>query len=112
MITGGVKVKLRDGVYTLRYDTAAFMALEESSGLTLGEVQSAMTKLSVRTIVSIVWAGLLHAEPKLTVATVADRIDLKDLEPIAEAVGKGFEHAFGEIEATDDDEGNASRSAG
>lgn len=105
--TAGVKVEL-DQVYTLRYTTPAFLKLEQETGLTLTELQARLGAGSVHAIVALVWAGLLHAEPNLTVERAAARVDMRRLEQIAEAAGEALATALGvDPEEEDADAGNS-----
>lgn len=96
--TGGVKVEL-DQTYTLRYTTPSFIRMEEATGLTLSEMQDRLEAGSVRAIVALVWGGLLHAEPALTLERAAERVDLRKMEAVATACGKALVAALGEEDA-------------
>lgn len=94
----GVKVEL-DRPRTLRYTNRSLVKLEDESGLTASELVQRIAAGSMKALSQLVWAGLLHESPTLTVEEVLDWIDIERLDEIATAVGTAVEQAFGQPEA-------------
>jgi hypothetical protein len=57
---------------TLRYDLNALCAIEETTGKPLAEAVSSNTFSAMRVII---WAGLKHEDPALTVEAVGAMVD-------------------------------------
>lgn len=93
--TAGVRVELGGEVRTLRYTNAALVRLEDETGKTVMEMGERLTAGSLKAITCLVWAGMLHAEPSLTLDEAAERVDLQRLEEIATAAGEAIEAALG-----------------
>lgn len=105
MIGKGTPIEMSEGnVWKLRYDTAAFMALEDVTGIALGRIQEKLGEASISMVVKVIWAGLIWAEPKLTIQEVAKRFDVKLLEGAAESIAAAFEDALGVTEEEDEEE--------
>jgi len=107
----GVKVQLGGKARRLRYTTLALMLLEEEVGQTYVEVLTASDTGSIKAIVALVWAGLLHAEPKITRQEVAEMVDLQKIREIAEAIGQATRIALVRDADKEPDEGNAQPAA-
>jgi hypothetical protein len=102
--TKSVKLSLGGKPRALRYTTTALVAVEDETGLTIGELAQRCSMGSVKAIGTLVWAGLLHAEPALTLKEAIDLLDIQKLDSIAKALNDALEAALGKAEP---DEGNA-----
>jgi len=58
---------------TLRYDLNALCAIEEATGKPIAEALSAGSSFSAMRV--IIWAGLKHEDPALTVEAVGAMVD-------------------------------------
>jgi hypothetical protein len=82
----GVKIELGGKVRTLRYTMPALERLEDDRrGETVAETLTKAAQLSARAIAALVWAGLLHEEPKLERDAVGSLIE-PPFEPTLEAI--------------------------
>lgn len=77
-----ITVKLGGKERALAYDLNAFSAIEDEGGIGDG--------MSAKSIRLMLWAGLLHEDPELTIREVGAMVAPRDLETIAEAVGAAF----------------------
>lgn len=94
--TATVTVEL-DRPRELRYTNAVLgLRLEKETRMTADEhLRDISLRGSLYSITAMVWAGLLHAEPGLTLDEAATRIDLAKLEQVSNAVGEAYGAAFG-----------------
>jgi hypothetical protein len=95
----------------LRYTMASLTRVEGLTGKPFGALVSEQMQGSMTALVHIVWAGLVHEDPKLTPDKVAAAIDLHALEPVSLAVAQAIRLAFGKDDdaadgAPPDDVGN------
>lgn len=89
----------------LRFDNPALVRLEEETGQTATEhFDAVMARQSLRSLTALIWAGLIHEEEGLTRAEAAALVDLRNMEPIGEAVGRAIESAFGREDDAEDEE--------
>ena len=82
--------------YNLLYDLNAFAELEEI----YGSVDKAIEKLttgSVKEIINILWAGLLHENEALTAKEVGKMLDLSQAEIVGELINKAFTQAVPQV---------------
>jgi len=88
-----VTVKL-DKQRKLKYTFNALCELEEVMGRSLTTLQNGEFKM--KDLRALVWAGLLHESPELTLEEAGDLIDrAESIEEIATAVSQAMEVAFG-----------------
>lgn len=94
---GEHKIELADGEYTLVYKTNACCKIEEV--VTDKSVWEAASSSKITDIRAVLWAGLLHENPNITierVGTLMDGINLIDLrDNIVEAMSKGIARGLG-----------------
>lgn len=88
-----VKITLNDGVErTIKFTLNALTELEDK----FGSVQAAFDKLekenSMRALRTILWAGFLHENPKLTEQEVGNLIDIAYMQELVESIGSAFEN--------------------
>jgi hypothetical protein len=77
----------------LRFTFNAFCELEEVMDRPLTELQNGFKMKDLR---ALLWAGLLHEEPEMTIEQAGDLIDeAESIEVVAEAVSKAIEAAMG-----------------
>jgi hypothetical protein len=79
----------------LRFTNRALVAIEDETGKTMAEIGTRATLGSFRAISVMLWAALLHEQPKLTVDQVIDMIELPELENIAGSLNTALEAALG-----------------
>ncbi len=86
-------VKLGDKTYHLHYDLNAFAELEEI----YGSVETAMNTLaegSVKAIINVLWAGLIHENETLTQKEVGRMFDLSQVKQIGELINTAINEAI------------------
>jgi len=86
-------VKFGDKTYHLHYDLNAFAELEEI----YGSVETAMNTLadgSVRAIINVLWAGLLHENETLTQKDIGKMFDLSQVKQIGEMINSAINEAI------------------
>lgn len=94
--TPTVAVTIGDRERTLRYTNRAIVKMEDALRGGAGHV---------RTMNVMVWAGLLHEDPKLSIEQVIDMLDPAQYEVLSEAAVKALAIAQGTYE--EQPEGNA-----
>lgn len=119
---GKVLIELEGEQRELKFNTTAIMEAEEVLGVSSREPDF-ITDLSLRKMVTLLWAGLLHKQPRLRRAAVAKWFDNADedfFESVIQSIclawltynGKTYEEAVEEFdkiingEPEDDTEGN------
>lgn len=75
--------------YSLFYDMNAFAELEEIYG-SLEKAMDFLGKGSVKAIINILWAGLIHENENLTKKEVGKLFDLSEMVKIAEVINKAI----------------------
>jgi hypothetical protein len=92
----GVRIEL-DKVRQLRYDLNALSALEDKLGVSITGLED--IQVGMRTIRSMLWAGLIHEDPEITEEFVGQYVGpgqtLGFMEAM-ECVAKALAEAFGE----------------
>lgn len=80
---------------TIRYDGNALFEIEERLGRPIAELADII--VSAKTIRTLLWAGLLHEDPKLTEHSVGSWIGGggTPINEAMEAVGEALADAFG-----------------
>lgn len=91
---GYVEVELGGEVRRLKYDLNALAELEDALGYPVTQLRD--DRIGVRELRALVWAGLLHEEPKLTLKAAGSMIELDRIEEITKAVTEALERAFGQ----------------
>jgi hypothetical protein len=96
--TKRVPIKIGDKSKTryLRYDHACFVRLEEDTGKTIGMHAQLVSQGSAVSLTALLWAGLIHSEPDLTRAQVAQFMHLKDYKEYADAISQAQAIAMGD----------------
>lgn len=87
------KVVLNGTERNLKFDLNAFAELEEIYG-SIDAAMQAMEKGSIKSIRTLIWAGLIHEDEKLTEKQVGSWIALRDLEPMTIALKNAMETAL------------------
>jgi len=88
-----VTVKL-DKQRKLKYTFNAFCELEEALGRPLASIKG--NEFKMKDLRALVWAGLLHESPGLTLEEAGDLIDKADsIEDVTDAVSRAIEAALG-----------------
>ncbi|GMA48664.1 hypothetical protein GCM10025857_39740 [Alicyclobacillus contaminans] len=78
---------------TLKYDLNAFAELEERFG-TVQQAFDELQKQKLKAVRAIVWAGLIHEDPKLTERQVGSMLSFADLTGILPAVTEAITAAL------------------
>jgi hypothetical protein len=94
-----VPIKL-DKERNLKYDLNAFAELEER----FGSVQKAFEELEkqkLKAVRAVLWAGLIHEDPKLTEQQVGAMLSFGDLATILPAVTEAITAALPQVDGDD-----------
>jgi hypothetical protein len=105
--TKGVRIKLGGKNRVLRYTTRSLDRLETATDMAQSQILARANIGSVRYVIWVLWAGLIHEQPDLERDTVVDWLDaLTDEE--TKALEAALQEALGESapEAEDEPEGN------
>lgn len=86
---------------TLKYDLNAFAELEERFG-TIQKAFDELQQQKLKAVRAIVWAGLIHEDPKLTEQQVGAMLSFADLASILPAVTEAIEAALPKVSAEDE----------
>ena len=90
------RVKLvLDKQRTLVYDLNAFAELEEAFG-SIEEAMKALETGKIKSLIAILWAGLVHEDEELTIKQVGSLIGLTDLQEVANALTEAITSALPE----------------
>lgn len=83
----------------LKYDQTAIYRLDDECDLKPQDLADP-DNMGFATIVKLIWAGLLHKNPKFTIEYVLQEYDdiMDNLDEYVEAVLDAFEDAFPEVE--------------
>jgi len=94
-----VLVTIGGNAYALRYDFAAFRAIEDRTGKSI--LRDGYTSDDLRDtaffVVSL-WAGVAHAAPTLTLRDVEQGIFLRDYAALADAIMLALKQSAGEAD--------------
>lgn len=102
----GAKLRLGGKIRTLRYTAPALgRAQDEMGGQTLVQAVASLGQVSIRAITVMVWAGLLHDDPDLSVEDAAELIE-PPLRPAIDAIMEALGPWISDAE-DEDAEGNA-----
>jgi hypothetical protein len=83
----------------LRFDLNAFCAFETTVGQSIEAVWGSFDRQPFTSIRALLWAGLLHEEPELTLEGAGRLITPADLYKAGSAIGQALGAAFGEDRA-------------
>lgn len=90
------KVKLvLDKPRNLIYDLNAFAELEEEFG-SIEEAMKSLEEGKIKSLIAILWAGLVHEDEELTPKQVGSLIGLTDLQDVANALTEAISSALPE----------------
>jgi len=88
-----ITVTIGGAVFNLKYDMNAFIEIEEVHG----SIKMAFKDLEdgkLKTIRTVLWAGLLHENESLTLKQVGAMIDFKDVANIIEKIQEAMEDSL------------------
>lgn len=89
----GININL-DKPRTLRYGMNALVKIEDITGKSILSLD--LSKVGVKDLLAIIYAGLYHEDQTLTPEKVGDLIDeYSDLNEVAEKIGEALTLAFG-----------------
>lgn len=74
---------------TLVYDLNAFAELEEEFG-SIEDAMKALETGKIKSLISILWAGLVHEDEELTPKKVGSIIGLNDIQEVVNALTKAI----------------------
>jgi hypothetical protein len=109
----GLEFELAGQKHSLRFTLGALAELEDKTGKSFDQylIEAASVDVGsvrIRAIGSLLWAGLLHEDPELTLDDVLNTLTLADIadafQPLYEAL---MEHMPDQPDASEGDEGNA-----
>lgn len=95
-----VKIEIGDKTRHLRFDMNAFAELEQM----YGSVEKAIKSLqsgNIKSIINILWAGLIHEDAKLTPKAVGKMFDLKQINELGELIGQAIKQAVPDSQLED-----------
>lgn len=78
----------------LKFNTLALVELEDKLGHSLAKLDT--EEVGIKTIVSMLWASLLHENPDITFEETAELIDHSSLDVVSDKVRETLELAFGD----------------
>lgn len=87
-----VALKVGDNDYTLKFSTNSICELEDRLDKGLNEIVRNMER--VATVRALLWAGLRHHHPEVTIAGAGEMIDSAGVGPITDAIGRALTAAF------------------
>lgn len=86
-------VMLGAKTYNLRYDLNAFAELEEIYG-SVEFAMNALCESSVKAIINVLWAGLIHENETFMPKEVGKMLDLTNIKEVGEAINKAIKEAM------------------
>ena len=90
-----VQINLGGKFRYLRYDFNAIISLEDALGVPISQWKDVINaQMGVRTLRTLVWAGLLHEDETLTERDVGTMLDITKIDDISEKVLEAVELAF------------------
>lgn len=93
------RVELADGEsHTIRYDFNAMADYEEAVGKPI--TQMGEGNVGMRELRALLWAGLLHKHPRLTLKQAGSLIPPERMAEVAEACGTALVRALGKPDPT------------
>ena len=115
---GEVPIRL-DRVRTLKFTFNAFAEFEELTGSSIQTVFQDPEKIGFGSLRNLLWAGLTHEEPTLTVKKVGELIEhaegdnlTQKIESITSCVVKAVQYAFTDpSDIPEDEAGDAKKKA-
>ena len=78
----------------IRFDLNAFAELEEATGKTLTDSIDDIGKGSLKTVRTVLWAGLAWEDPELTPQMVGSYIGMHNLSAVTEALTEAISAAL------------------
>jgi len=97
-----VKIHLGGRFHSLRYDFNALVALEDTLGIPISRWTDIISEqMGVRTIRTLVWAGLLHENEDITLKDVGEMLDISKLDDVSSKVLEAVDLAFAPQEKKD-----------
>ena len=105
--TRRVEIKLGDGTKKryLRYDFEAVCRIREETGEGLDPVLRRAGTMDPLSIIALVWGGLLHSEPDITIKEVRKLINLEDIRQVLEIIIKATKRGTGQEDEDEDGDG-------
>ena len=92
---GYVSIEL-DRPRKLRYTTNALAELEDVMGHPVTQLDG--KKIGIKAMRALLWAGLLHEMPDLTLKEAGELMDYTDMQTISNKITEAIELAFGKSE--------------
>ena len=108
---GIARVTLADGEsYRLRYDFNAICEYEGATGRSIANLTDGA--FGARDIRALLWAGLLHEHPRMTLQKAGALMPIDELEELTRACVTAIRQAFGKPEDTEAEADAAGGAAG
>lgn len=79
------KIQL-DKERTFRYPLYSLIQLEEVQGVKLSDLSDEEKAKDLKTILSLIWAGLIHEDKDLTIEDVGNMIDISELSEVSQVM--------------------------
>jgi hypothetical protein len=86
---------------TLKYDLNAFAEIEERFG-TVQKAFEELEKQKIKAVRAVLWAGLIHEDPKLTEKQVGAMLSFGELASVLPAVSEAITAALPKVPAEDE----------
>lgn len=80
------KVVIAGKEKTVRFPVASLIKMKKETGVTLKDLQDDDKVQDIETILAIIWAGLISADPTLSIDDLAESIEMSELSEIAQVV--------------------------
>ncbi len=87
---GEVRITIAGKSYSLLFDHNALADLEGELNIVLGTQEGNPFALGYRGMRALLWAGLRHQMPRLTVQQAGELLEEADLDSLAEPLGHAF----------------------
>jgi hypothetical protein len=98
---GEVSLQAGDKEYTLRFSANALCELEDATGMGINGIAqqlSSVDSMRMRTVIAVVWAGLLDRHPGITKEEAGEIITEATLLKTMSVVSDAFVLTFGKVE--------------
>ncbi|NLK23288.1 MAG: hypothetical protein GX309_04715 [Clostridiales bacterium] len=93
----GIKFKLQDKEYELKFNMNTFCELEEVYG-DINKAFDDLQKMKVKAIRALIYSAIKIEDESVTLKSVGSMLGLEDLERLGETLNKGLSEAMPEVE--------------
>lgn len=93
----GIKFKLQDKEYELKFNMNTFCELEEVYG-DINKAFDDLQKMKVKAIRALIYSAIKIEDESVTLKSVGSMLGVEDLERLGETLNKGLSEAMPEVE--------------